>query len=172
LNFGLQLDNLAGIHILVRVYFKIAPAWRLYIMRRAIVARYFCPVSRISSVLACQSLSFSQGPIGSCSMSGAGALVPLLSGMPGVSQCLSAGSLPAFDMVITDHSARPGDGTTVSKTLFRIEESTLRQEIEAAGFKPVAEANFLRHPEDPRTASVFQPQVPTDEFVLKYQKPS
>ena len=43
--------------------------------------------------------------------------------------------------------------------------------IEAAGFKLVAEADFLRHPEDPRDAAVFRPQVPVDEFVLKYQKP-
>jgi predicted methyltransferase len=78
---------------------------------------------------------------------------------------------PGGFLVIADHSARPGDGTTVGKTLHRIEESTLRREIEAAGFKLVAEADFLRHPEDPRTAPVFRPQVPTDEFVLKYQKP-
>src|SRR5882757_1501096 len=73
--------------------------------------------------------------------------------------------------IIADHSARPGDGTTVAKTLHRIEESTLRQEIEAAGFKLAGEADFLRHPEDPRDAAVFRPQIPTDEFVLKYQKP-
>jgi predicted methyltransferase len=78
---------------------------------------------------------------------------------------------PGGFLVIADHSARPGDGTTVGNTLHRIEESTLRREIEAAGFKLVAEADFLRHPEDPRTAPVFRPQVPTDEFVLKYQKP-
>ena len=34
-----------------------------------------------------------------------------------------------------------------------------------------AEGDFLRHPEDPRDAAVFRPQVPVDEFVLKYQKP-
>jgi predicted methyltransferase len=78
---------------------------------------------------------------------------------------------PGGLLVIADHSARPGDGTTVAKTLHRIEESTLRQEIEAAGFKLVTEADFLRHPEDPRDAAVFRPQIPTDEFVLKYQKP-
>ena len=65
----------------------------------------------------------------------------------------------------------PGDGINVAKTLHRIEESTLRQEIEAAGFKLASEADFLRHPEDPRDAGVFRPQVPIDEFVLKYQKP-
>jgi predicted methyltransferase len=78
---------------------------------------------------------------------------------------------PGGFLVIADHSARAGDGTSVSKTLHRIEESTLRQEIEAAGFKLAAEADFLRHPEDPRDAAVFRPQVPVDEFVLKYQKP-
>ena len=78
---------------------------------------------------------------------------------------------PGGFLVIADHSAKPGDGVNVAKTLHRIEESTLRQEIEAAGFKLVAEGDFLRHPEDPRDATVFRPQVPTDEFVLKYQKP-
>lgn len=78
---------------------------------------------------------------------------------------------PGGFLVIADHSAKPGDGITVAKTLHRIEESVVRQEIEAAGFKLVEEGNFLRHPEDPREAAVFKPQVPTDEFVLKYQKP-
>ena len=78
---------------------------------------------------------------------------------------------PGGFLIVADHSAKPGDGINVARTLHRIEESTLRQEIEAAGFKLVAEADFLRHPEDPRDAKVFQPAVPTDEFVLKYQKP-
>ena len=78
---------------------------------------------------------------------------------------------PGGFLVIADHSARAGEGTSVAKTFHRIEESTLRQEIEAAGFKLAAEADFLRHPEDPRDAAVFRPRVPVDEFVLKYQKP-
>jgi len=79
---------------------------------------------------------------------------------------------PGGFLVIADHSARPGEGVTVAKTVHRIEESALRQEIEAAGFKLAGEGDFLRHPEDPRDAAVFRPQVPVDEFVLKYQKPS
>ncbi len=78
---------------------------------------------------------------------------------------------PGGFLVIADHSAKAGDGVNVAKTLHRIEESIVRQEIDAAGFKLVEEGNFLRHPEDPREAAVFRPQVPTDEFVLKYQKP-
>jgi len=78
---------------------------------------------------------------------------------------------PGGFLIIADHSAKAGDGISVAKTLHRIEESTLRQEIEAAGFKLVEEGNFLRNPEDPREAAVFRPQIPNDEFVLKYQKP-
>ena len=78
---------------------------------------------------------------------------------------------PGGFLIIADHSAKAGAGISVAKTLHRIEESIVRQEIEAAGFKLVAEADFLRHPEDPRDAGVFRPVVPTDEFVLKYQKP-
>jgi predicted methyltransferase len=84
---------------------------------------------------------------------------------------LFAALKPGGLLVIADHSAKPGDGITVGKTLHRIEESALRQEIEAAGFKLTAEADFLRHAEDPRDAVVFRSPIPVDEFVLKYQKP-
>jgi predicted methyltransferase len=78
---------------------------------------------------------------------------------------------PGGLLIIADHSAKPGQGTTVANTLHRIEEATLRQEIEAAGFKLVAEGDFLRHPEDPRDGKVFKPAVPVDNFILKYQRP-
>jgi|SRR6185312_6104913 len=78
---------------------------------------------------------------------------------------------PGGVLIIADHSAKPGQGTTVANTLHRIEEATLRQEIEAAGFKLVAEGDFLRHPEDPRDDKVFKPAVPVDNFMLKYQRP-
>jgi predicted methyltransferase len=78
---------------------------------------------------------------------------------------------PGGMLIIADHSAKAGEGVTVANTLHRIEETTLKQEIEAAGFKLAAEGDFLRHPEDPRDAKVFRPAVPVDEFVLKYQKP-
>jgi predicted methyltransferase len=78
---------------------------------------------------------------------------------------------PGGILVVADHSARPGDGVAVAKTLHRIEESVVRRELEAAGFRLVAEGDFLRHPEDPRDAIVFRPAVPVDEFVLKFEKP-
>src|SRR3954465_5845967 len=66
---------------------------------------------------------------------------------------------PGGFLVIADHSARPGDGGGGGKTVRRIGENVLRQEIEAAGFNLVAEADFLRHPEDPRDVVVFRPVV-------------
>ena len=86
---------------------------------------------------------------------------------------LYAALKPGGTLVIADHSARPGDGTSVGKTLHRIEESALRREIEATGFKLVAEGDFWRHPEDSRDFSIQPPpNKPVDEFVLKFQKPN
>jgi len=85
---------------------------------------------------------------------------------------LFAALKPGGLLIIADHSAKAGAGTTVGKTLHRIEESALRSEVEAAGFKLAASADFLRNPEDPRDERVFQPKVPVDEFVLKFQKPN
>lgn len=73
--------------------------------------------------------------------------------------------------VLADHSGRPGTGIGESKSLHRIEESLLRAEVEAAGFKLVEEGRFLRNPNDPRDKSVFKPAQPNDEFVLKFVKP-
>ena len=64
-----------------------------------------------------------------------------------------------------------GAGATVSNSLHRIEEATLRREVEAAGFRLIATGDFLRHPQDPRTTRVFRPEIPVDEFVLKFEKP-
>ncbi len=78
---------------------------------------------------------------------------------------------PGGYYVLADHSGRPGTGISEAKSLHRIEEAFLRKEVEAAGFKLVAEGNFLRNPADPRDQSVFKPAQPNDEFVLKFQKP-
>ena len=84
---------------------------------------------------------------------------------------LFAALKPGGFLVIADHSAATGQGTSVSKTLHRIEESALRQEIEAAGFRLVAEADFWRNPDDTRDFPRYRPTMPVDNFVLKFQKP-
>lgn len=78
---------------------------------------------------------------------------------------------PGGVLVIADYSARPGDGVSVANTLHRIEENTLRLQVEAAGFKFVQRGNFLSHPDDPRDAPIFRSKTPVDQFVLKFQKP-
>lgn len=88
-----------------------------------------------------------------------------------MNQRLFAALAPGGMLVIADHSAQPGAGVSVVKSLHRIEESVLRQEIEAAGFKLVADADFLRNPDDLRDAIVFRAKIPVDEFVLKFVKP-
>jgi predicted methyltransferase len=78
---------------------------------------------------------------------------------------------PGGFLLIADHSALQGQGVSVGKTLHRIEESTLRQEVETAGFRLVAEGNFWRNPDDTHDFPSYKPTVPVDNFVLKFQKP-
>jgi predicted methyltransferase len=85
---------------------------------------------------------------------------------------LFAALKPGGMLVIADHSAKSGDGTSVGKSLHRIEESALRREVEAVGFKLVAEGDFWRYSGDVRDFSIQPPSgKAVDEFVLKYQKP-
>jgi len=78
---------------------------------------------------------------------------------------------PGGYLLIADYAALPGVGTSVSKTLHRIDEDFLKKEVEAAGFKLVEEGDFLRNPKDPHDMPIFRPQIPIDIFVLKFQKP-
>ena len=80
---------------------------------------------------------------------------------------------PGGVYIVIDSSSRPGAGISEVKTLHRIDEATVKQEVEAAGFKLVAESDVLHNPADPRTASVFDPAIRghTDQFLLKFRKP-
>ena len=75
--------------------------------------------------------------------------------------------------VILDHSAALGAPANVTETLHRIESSTVRREVEAAGFKFDSESSILANPADPRTAKVFDQTIRghTDQFILKFRKP-
>ena len=89
-----------------------------------------------------------------------------------MNKAMFAALKPGGYLVIADHAALPGQGTTVGKTLHRIEESTERQEIEAAGFKFVGEGNFWRNEADTHDYPSYKKDVPIDNFVLKFQKPN
>ena len=78
---------------------------------------------------------------------------------------------PGGYFVVADHSAKAGAGVSGSKTLHRIEEAVVRQEVEAAGFKFIAAADFLRNPDDPREATSSRAAFRVDAFVLKFVKP-
>jgi len=77
---------------------------------------------------------------------------------------------------IVDHSALPGSGTREAKTLHRIEESSLRAELEEVGFVLQASADFLRNPDDRRDWSASpsaagEKRGTSDRFVLRFVKP-
>jgi predicted methyltransferase len=88
-----------------------------------------------------------------------------------MNKALFAALKPGGVLVIADHSARPEDGATVGKLYHRIAEATVRAEVEAAGFKYATSGDFLRNPDDPRTAIVFRSPIKVDEFVLRFEKP-
>ena len=77
---------------------------------------------------------------------------------------------------IVDHSAAPGAGLSVVKTVHRIEEKTLRDEVEHAGFQFVDEGSFLKNPSDTRDWNDSPKEAgdrrgTSDRFVLKFKKP-
>ena len=88
-----------------------------------------------------------------------------------MNRALFAALKPGGILVLADHSARPEDGAAVGKLYHRIAEAVVRAELAAAGFRLVGEADFLRNPDDPRTAIVFRSPIKVDEFVLRFEKP-
>lgn len=75
--------------------------------------------------------------------------------------------------IVLDHVAAAGAPADVTDTLHRIEPATVRREVEAAGFKFVAESSVLANAEDPHTAGVFDASIrgKTDQFILKFMRP-
>ena len=80
---------------------------------------------------------------------------------------------PGGTMVVIDHAAAAGTGSTLSDTLHRIDKQTVIGAFTAAGFKLEAESALYAHPADPRTANVFDPSIrgKTDQFALRFRKP-
>ena len=84
---------------------------------------------------------------------------------------LFAALKPGGRYVVIDHSALPGTGITAGRTLHRIEQAFVVEEIRKAGFVLDAEGTYLRNPADPRDVTSNRPAVPTDKFVLRFVKP-
>ena len=84
---------------------------------------------------------------------------------------LFAALKPGGRFVVIDHSGRTGTGISEGKTLHRIEESVVLDEIRQAGFVLEAQGDFLRNPADARDDSSSEPKVPTDKFALRFVRP-
>jgi predicted methyltransferase len=81
---------------------------------------------------------------------------------------------PGGIYLILDHATVPGAGISETSTLHRIDPETVKREVLAAGFIFVGSSDLLRRPDDPHTATVFDPSIRgrTDQFILKFRKPA
>ena len=75
--------------------------------------------------------------------------------------------------LVLDHRAAKGAGLAATEALHRMDEEVAIKEIEAAGFKLVAESQALTNPADDNNKRVQEAgeHDHTDQFVLKFRKP-
>lgn len=87
---------------------------------------------------------------------------------------LYAALKPGGTMVVVDHSAAAGTGSTLSDSLHRIDKATVIEAFTAAGFRLEAQSDLYARSADPRTANVFDPTIrgQTDQFTLRFRKPA
>lgn len=80
---------------------------------------------------------------------------------------------PGGTLVVIDHSATPGSGTSTTAATHRIDRQFVIDTLTAAGFSLDGTADFYARPGDPRTANVFDASIrgETDQFVLRFRKP-
>jgi len=73
---------------------------------------------------------------------------------------------------VEDHSA-PGTGTSVTRTLHRIDPEAVKSAVTEAGFKLEAESDVLHNPNDKHDVGVSDPAIrgETDKFALRFRKP-
>jgi predicted methyltransferase len=87
---------------------------------------------------------------------------------------IAAALKPGAALVIVDHSAKEGTGSTAAQDLHRIDEAFAKKDITAHGLVYEASLDVLRNPEDDRTKGVFDKSIQgkTDRFVHRYRKPA
>jgi predicted methyltransferase len=80
---------------------------------------------------------------------------------------------PGGSYVIVDHAAAVGTGTGDAQSLHRIEPTSAREEVEAAGFVLDAESTLLANKDDAHSVRVFDPSIKgeTDRFAYRFVKP-
>jgi predicted methyltransferase len=79
---------------------------------------------------------------------------------------------PGGILLLIDHSAQPGTGSSQAGTLHRIDEDFARADFEKHGFVLIARSNALRRADDPRTLITYQGEMlgKTDRFVLVFRR--
>ena len=79
---------------------------------------------------------------------------------------------PGGRLLVVDHVAAAGTGSTLAGTLHRIDEDFAIKDIEAHGFRLVGKYDGLRNSDDDHSKLVFDPAVRghTDRFVHVYRR--
>jgi predicted methyltransferase len=80
---------------------------------------------------------------------------------------------PGGVYVIVDHATAVGAGTSDAQSLHRIESTSVREEVEAAGFVLDAESTMLANKDDPHSIKAFDSSIKgkTDRFAYRFMKP-
>ena len=93
--------------------------------------------------------------------------------VPAMNKAIYASLKPGGVFVVVDHRAVKGAGAGATEALHRMDEDIAKQEIEAAGFKLVAESKLLTRSDDDDTKKIFEDgeHDHTDQMVLKFRKP-
>lgn len=78
---------------------------------------------------------------------------------------------PGGRYVVIDHSAVAGTPASEAKTLHRIDEAIVVEQVMAAGFERGRTSDFLRDPSDDLNAVSYKVGFRTDRFVLEFIKP-
>jgi predicted methyltransferase len=91
----------------------------------------------------------------------------------GMNKAVFAALKPGGVYVIVDHRAAKGAGAGSTEALHRMDEDIAKQEVEAAGFKLVAESKLLTRPSDDNKKRVFEEgeHDHPDQMMLKFRKP-
>jgi predicted methyltransferase len=90
-----------------------------------------------------------------------------------INKAVFAALKPGGRYLVIDHAAAGGSGLRDTNTLHRIDEASVKSEVEAAGFRLDSESDLLHNAGDPRTANVKDPSIrgKTDQFILQFRKP-
>ena len=80
---------------------------------------------------------------------------------------------PGGIVLLVDHSAKPGTGSSAAQDLHRIDEAYARRDFETHGPQVAGHSDVLRRPDDARDQISYKPPMlgKTDRFVYVFRKP-